>query len=78
MKILHNLCLHFARQDEEDGKKRKENHKTKVPKIPRTKRRIYGMNETYSMVPNNSAARLLTFKIFSLPTLLIWTFLKAY
>ena len=30
MKILHNLCLHFARQDGQDRKKRKENHATKV------------------------------------------------
>ena len=43
MKILHNLSLHFARQD---GKKRKENHSTKVTKIPKTKRRKYGMDET--------------------------------
>ena len=28
--ILHNLCLHFARQDGQDGKKQKENHATKV------------------------------------------------
>ena len=28
----------------------------------------------YSMVPNNSAARLLILKIFSLPTRLIWTY----
>ena len=28
----------------------------------------------YSMVPNNSAARLLIFEIFSLPTRLIWTY----
>ena len=27
-KILRNLCLHFARQDEQDGKNRKENHAT--------------------------------------------------
>ena len=33
MKILRNLCLHFARQDGKDGKKRKENHATKVTKI---------------------------------------------
>ena len=46
MKILHNLCLHFARQDGQDGKKWKENHATKVTKIPKTKRRKYGMNET--------------------------------
>ena len=35
-KILRNLCLHFARQDRQDGKNRKEN----------TKRWKYGMNET--------------------------------
>lgn len=39
-KILCNLCLHFARQD---GKKRKENHATKVTKIQKTKRQKYGM-----------------------------------
>jgi len=44
-KILHNLCLHFARQDGQDGKRQKENHVTKVTKIPKTKRRKYGMNE---------------------------------
>ena len=31
-------------------------------------------NGAYSMVPNNSAARLLIFKIFSPPTRLIWTY----
>ena len=41
--ILRNLFLHFARQD---GKKRKENHETKVTKIPKTKRQKNGMNET--------------------------------
>ena len=46
MKILRNLCLHFARQDGQDEKKRKENHATKVTKIPKPKRRKYGMNET--------------------------------
>ena len=45
-KILCNLCLHFARQDGQDGKKWKENHATKVTKIPKTKRRKYGMNKT--------------------------------
>ena len=45
-KILSNLCLHFARQDGQDRKKWKENHATKVAKIPKTKRRKYGMNET--------------------------------
>jgi len=43
MKMSHNLCLHFARQD---GKKRKENHATKVTKIPKDNRRKYGMNKT--------------------------------
>ena len=46
-KILRNLCLHFARQDGQDGKNRKENHATKVTKRPKTKRQKYGMNETY-------------------------------
>ena len=45
-KILRNLCLRFARQDGQDRKKWKENHATKVTKIPKTKRRKYGMNET--------------------------------
>ena len=40
-KILRNLCLHFARK-----KKWKENHATKVTKIPKTKRQKYGMNKT--------------------------------
>ena len=42
-KLLHNLYLHFARQDGQDIK---ENHATKVTKIPKNKRRKYGMNET--------------------------------
>jgi hypothetical protein len=47
MKILCNRSLHFARQDGQDGKKNwKENHATKVTKIPKSKRRKYGMNET--------------------------------
>ena len=46
-KILRNLCLLFARQDGQDRKTRKENHASKVTKIPKTKRRKYGMNETY-------------------------------
>ena len=36
-KILRNLCLHFARQD---GKNRKENHVTKVTKIPKGKTKV--------------------------------------
>ena len=44
-KILRKLCLHFARQDGQDGKKWKENHATKVTKIPNTaknqKRKIW-------------------------------------
>ena len=46
MKILRNLCLHFARQTEKDRKNRKENLATKVTKIPKTKRQKYGMNKT--------------------------------
>ena len=42
-KLLCNLCLHFARQDGQDGKKQE----TKVTKIPKTKRQKCGMNETY-------------------------------
>ena len=40
-KILRNLCLHFARQYGQEGKKKER----KVTKIPKTKRRN-GMNET--------------------------------
>ena len=52
-KILCNLCLHFARQDGQAArrKKRKENHATKVTKIP-TRRQKYGMNETLSLFSN--------------------------
>ena len=45
-KILCNLCLHLARQDGQERKNGKENHATKVTKIPKTKRRKYGMNQT--------------------------------
>ena len=37
-KILCNLCLHFARQDEQDRKKCKQNHTTTVTKILKSKR----------------------------------------
>ena len=40
-KILRNLSLHFARQDEQEG-----NHATKVTKITKTKRQKYGINKT--------------------------------
>ena len=42
-KILRNLCLHFARQDGQDGKKQKENHATKMSK---NQRRKYGIGST--------------------------------
>jgi hypothetical protein len=45
IKILRNLCLHFARQDGQDGKKLKENHATKVTKVPKTKRPKYGISD---------------------------------
>ena len=48
MKVLRSLCLHFTRQDGQDGKKtQKESHATLVTKIPNTKRQKYGMNEIY-------------------------------
>ena len=47
-KKSRNVNLHFARQDGQDGKKQKENHATKETKIPKAKRRKYGMNETYN------------------------------
>ena len=49
-KILLNLCLHFARQEGHDRKKWKENHATKVAKLPKTKTRKYGMNKTEMFV----------------------------
>ena len=36
-KILRNLCLNFARQDGQDGKKLKENRATKVTKNQKAK-----------------------------------------
>ena len=45
-KILRNLRLHFARQDGQNGKKRKEGHATKVTKYQKPKDKKYGMNET--------------------------------
>ena len=44
--MLHNLCLHFARQDGQDRKIMEIKSCNKVTKIPKTKRRKYGMNET--------------------------------
>ena len=35
-KILHNLSLHFARQDKQDEKNPENNLATKVTKIPKT------------------------------------------
>ena len=46
--MLRNLCLYFARQDGLDRKKWKENHANKAIKIPKIKRRKYGMNETFT------------------------------
>ena len=44
MESLFTFCkARWARRK----KNRKENHATKVTKIPKTKRRKYGMNETY-------------------------------
>ena len=38
-KILRNLCLHFAKQDGQNGRKPEKNHETKVTKIQKTKSR---------------------------------------
>ena len=47
MKILRNLCLHFARQDGQDGKNRMKITQLKWPKyVPKTKRQKYGTNKT--------------------------------
>jgi hypothetical protein len=37
-KLLPNPCLYFARQDGQDGKNRKEDHATKVTKIPKSQK----------------------------------------
>ena len=37
-KILGNLCLHFARQDGQDGKKPKEDYANKMTKIPKNQK----------------------------------------
>ena len=50
-RILRNLCLHFARQDGQDGKNRKEKKITQL-KWPKTKRRKYGMNKTRDWCPS--------------------------
>ena len=44
------ICLHFSRQDGQDGKKPERNHATKVTKIPKTKGQKYGMEETMAML----------------------------
>ena len=69
-KILRNLCLYFARQDGQDGKNQKENHATKVTKIPKTKRRKYGMNETFMhKLPHKCSNRHLIFLLYFWPVL---------
>ena len=44
-KILHSLCLHFARQDGQDGKKCKENYAIKGPFL------YYVRNSKYFDIP---------------------------
>ena len=58
-KVLRNLCLHFAWQDGQDGKKLERNHATKVTKIPKTKRRKYGIKETIVQLRNEYCQRIL-------------------
>ena len=47
---------------------------TEIPRYAYLFLDIFPILYAYSMVPNNSAARLLIFEIFSLPTRLIWTY----
>ena len=74
-KILCNLCLHFARQDGQDRKRQKENHRTKMSKIQKTKRRKYGtMNKKQiqlyfceiqvSINQSEQSLRLISIRIF--------------
>ena len=65
-KILHDICLHFAKQDEQDGKNLNENHATKVTKLPKTKRRKYGMNETYEYMNEKNEKNCKTFFLCNL------------
>ena len=57
------LCLHFARQNGQYGKNRKENQATKVTKIPKTKRRKYGMNKTKDAKINHMKSFLISFQL---------------
>ena len=57
-KLLRNLCLHFGRQDWQDGKKRKENHATKVTKIPKNE----NMGRTKQKSPKDLTRYFLNFK----------------
>ena len=80
MKILCNLCLHFARQDKwARWKKRKENQATKVIKIPKSKYRTMGWNERnickFTKVWIISFC-VFCFEIWTLLKLEIWTLLK--
>ena len=45
MKILRNLCYILQGKMGKTEKNREKSHTTKVSKIPKTKRRKYGMNE---------------------------------
>ena len=56
--ISRDLCLHFAMQDGQDLKNQKENHATKVTKIPKTKTQKYGMNKTLTMRKSNGISAL--------------------
>ena len=50
LQLYGNLCLNFARQARQDGKKRKENHTTKVTKIPINKGWKYGGNKKQDLL----------------------------
>ena len=73
--ILFNLCSHFARQDWQDRKKLKGIYVIKVTKMPRTKRRKNGMNET--VIKLNMQLKIANISVFNVIWLLKELSLKA-
>ena len=73
-KIVSNLCLYFARQVGQDGKKWKENHATKVTKIPKTKKtKIWDERNNYDIIIFYEVFLRLCHK-----PLKLWWFLNTY
>ena len=68
---MPNLCLHFARQEGNKGTHRKENHATKVMKLPRTTRRKYETNETIMISKfSRSCKKEIAFVIYESPQMI--------